>query len=118
MSTTLGVLAGLVLTLAVAFIAVISIDAAGFEPDPRWAGAGMTAPSPEPEPEPGNPFQSLDYNRDGRLALAEAAGEADIVTKFRRADRNKDGQLTRAEYERLLKLKDLKKKPRPKRSSP
>lgn len=116
MSTTLGVLAGLILTLATAFIAVISSNATGFEPDPRWAGGGMTAPPPEPEP--GSPFQSLDYNRDGRLALAEAAGEADLVTKFRRADRNKDGQLSKAEYDRLLKLKDRKKKPRSKRSSP
>jgi hypothetical protein len=110
MSTTLGVLVGLLLTLATALVSVVSIHAAGFEPDPRWAGGGATAASAEPAPA-GNPFQDLDHNRDGRLALSEAAGEPDIVTKFRRADRNNDGKLTKAEYQRLLKLKDRKKRP-------
>jgi hypothetical protein len=116
-STTLGIIAGMVLTLAMAFITVVSINAAGFEPDARWAVAGGTAPTPAPEGTE-DPFRSLDHNGDGKLALAEAAGEADLVTKFSRADRNKDGMLTKAEYERLLKLKDQKKRPKPKRSSP
>ncbi len=93
-----------------AFISVVSLNATGFEADPRWAGGGASAAPAEPAPAE-NPFQSLDHNRDGRLALSEAAGEADIVSKFRRADRNKDGKLTKAEYERLLKLKERKKRP-------
>lgn len=110
MSTTLGALVGLVLTLATAFISVVSLNAAGFEPDPRWAGGGASVDVTEPAPAE-DPFQALDHNRDGRLALSEAAGEAEIVSKFRRADRNKDGKLTQAEYKRLLKLKDRKKRP-------
>ncbi len=110
MNTTLGVVVGLVLTLAMAFISVVSLNATGFEADPRWAGGGASAAPAEPAPAE-NPVQSLDHNRDGRLALSEAAGEADIVSKFRRADRNKDGKLTKAEYERLLKLKERKKRP-------
>jgi hypothetical protein len=105
--TTLGAIFGLVLTLAMAFISVVSMNATGFEADPRWAGGGASSSAEAPAAE--SPFQSLDHNRDGKLALSEAAGEADIVTKFRRADRNKDGKLTKAEYERLLKLKDRKK---------
>ena len=92
-----------------AFISVVSLNATGFEADPRWAGGGASA-APADSPPMEDPFQALDHNRDGRLALSEAAGEADIVTKFRRADRNKDGKLTKAEYERLLKLKDRKKR--------
>ena len=109
MNTTLGAIVGLVLTLAMAFISVVSMNATGFEADPRWAGGG--ASSSEEAAAAENPFHSLDHNRDGKLALSEAAGEADIVTKFRRADRNRDGKLTKAEYERLLKLKDRKKRP-------
>ena len=33
-----------------------------------------------------------------------SAGNAEIVTRFERADRDKDGKLTQAEFERLAKL--------------
>ena len=47
-------------------------------------------------------FEKLDFDRDGRISLAEAAGNADLIKGFDRADRNRDGRLTRAEYDRLL----------------
>jgi hypothetical protein len=48
-------------------------------------------------------FDKLDYDRDGRLSRAEAAGNADLMKGFDRNDRNRDGKLSAAEYERLLR---------------
>ena len=50
-------------------------------------------------------FRALDLNRDGYVSGAEAAGFRDIVTRFDRADRNRDGKLNRAEYARLKVMK-------------
>jgi len=47
-------------------------------------------------------FEKLDFDRDGRVSLAEAAGNADLIKGFDRADRNRDGKLTRREYDALL----------------
>ena len=50
-------------------------------------------------------FAALDLNGDGKVSLAEAAGNALVVMRFERADRDQDGKLTPAEFERLKKLK-------------
>ena len=47
-------------------------------------------------------FDKLDFDRDGRVSLAEAAGNADLIKGFDRADRNRDGKLTRREYDALF----------------
>lgn len=49
----------------------------------------------------GERFKSLDVDGDDHISKAEAAGNADVVTGFDRADRDKDGKLSRAEFERL-----------------
>ena len=68
---------------------------------PLWAQAGKD-----------EEFRKLDLNADGRVSLAEAAGHAEVVTKFDKADRNKDGQLSRVEFDRLdrIQLKVAKAK--------
>ena len=38
-------------------------------------------------------FRSLDLNGDGYVSLSEAAGEEVVVSRFDRADRNRDGKL-------------------------
>jgi hypothetical protein len=50
-------------------------------------------------------FRALDLNGDGYVSAAEAAGFREVVTRFDRADRNRDGRLTRAEYARLKQIK-------------
>jgi len=47
-------------------------------------------------------FDKLDYDKDGKISKAEAAGNADLIKGFDRADRNKDGKLSPKEYEALL----------------
>jgi hypothetical protein len=48
-------------------------------------------------------FHGFDLDGDGRVSKAEAAGYADLINGFDRADRNRDGKLTLGEYEALLK---------------
>jgi Ca2+-binding EF-hand superfamily protein len=51
-------------------------------------------------------FNDLDKDRNGSLSRTEAAGNPELVAKFKDADRNKDGKLTRAEYLRVMAVKD------------
>ena len=111
MGTTLGVLTGLIVFLASALIGVIAANGAdnpGVTPYQDAAAAGATAPDSS-ELRAGS-YTAVDLNGDGRLSLAEAAGNAEIVTRFDRADRNRDGKLTQVELNRLAKLPPPKPK--------
>ena len=53
-------------------------------------------------------LSKLDIDGDGRISKAEAAGNAEVMAIFDRADRDRDGRLTQAEiesYEKRLKAK-------------
>ena len=50
-------------------------------------------------------FRGFDLDGDGRISLAEAAGYEDIVLRFDKADRNRDGKLSAAEFRRLARIK-------------
>lgn len=111
--TVLGVLTGLVLSLSVAVVIVVATNAKNFPGDPvelQSAAGGASAPLPSRS----GPFDGLDVNGDGRLSLAEAAGYGDIVKNFHRGDRNKDGKLTKAEFDRMAKLPPPKERPKAK----
>ena len=112
MGTTLGVLTGLIVFMATALIGVIAANGAnnpGVSGYQESAAAGGSASQPA-ELKAGD-YSALDLNGDGRLSLAEAAGNAEIVIRFDRADRSKrDGKLTQAEFTRLSKLAPPKPK--------
>ena len=55
--------------------------------------------------EPG--FNALDRNDDGYLTRTEAAGDSDLTKKFKEADKNGDGKVSRAEYLAVKGKKDL-----------
>ena len=50
----------------------------------------------KPTSEPG--FNALDANNDGKLSKAEAAKDKKLAAKWKEADRNSDGTVSRAEY--------------------
>ena len=117
-STLLGALTGMILSIAVAVMVVV---AGNGEKNPgigkpemmQSAASGASAPLPHQDPARDS-FSSLDLNGDGRVSLAEAAGYGDIMTRFARVDRNKDGKLTKVEFERLAKLPPPKPRAKPK----
>jgi len=118
MSTALGVLAGLVLTLFVALIVVVAGNGTNnpgmAKATDESAAGGASAPLSRPASAEHSSFDGLDVDGDGKLSLAEAAGYGDIVTRFHRLDRNRDGKLTKAEFDRLAKLPPPKPRAKPK----
>ena len=65
------------------------------------ASAGSSAPAAVLSAEKEADYRALDLDGDGVVSLAEAAGNEKVVRGFDRADRNRDGRLSRAEYARL-----------------
>jgi len=104
-TTALGAIVGLILFLAMAITGVIAVNGTN-NPGIPIANASAAGGSTAQPAEQGHKSSlgSLDLNGDGKLSLAEAAGYGEIVTRFNRADRNKDGRLTQAEFDRLAKL--------------
>jgi hypothetical protein len=47
------------------------------------------------------PFEQVDANRDGVIAVDEAAAIEELELDFRTADANQDGVIDRAEYRAL-----------------
>ena len=109
-TTTLGALVGFILFLAAAITGVIAVNGAnnpGLSSGPPSAGAGSTGEAHAVNAKPPS-VRGLDLNGDGALSLAEAAGYAEVVTRFDRADRNRDGKLVPAEFDRLAKARPPK----------
>ena len=117
-STALGVVAGLVLSLSVALVVVVAGNGTNNPGVMRVSGesaaGGASAPLSRPASSAHGSFDGLDVDGDGKLSLAEAAGYGDIVTRFHRLDRNKDGKLTKAVFDRLAKLPPPKARPKAK----
>jgi hypothetical protein len=61
-------------------------------------GAAATAGASAPQS-----FESLDTNKDGSIARAEAAAHADLAMKFKDHDKDSDGKLSREEYDAMSK---------------
>lgn len=64
----------------------------------RSAGTGYTPSGPAPD------FAQLDANGDGFLDQSEASGYRLLANDFRMADSNRDGKVSKREYERWVAL--------------
>lgn len=51
-------------------------------------------------------FNDMDKNADGKLTRAEAKGKKDLLAKWKEADTDKDGMLSRVEYLKVMAAKD------------
>jgi EF hand domain-containing protein len=51
-------------------------------------------------------FNDMDKNADGKLSRAEAKGNKELLAKWKEADTNKDGFLSRVEYLKVMAVKD------------
>jgi hypothetical protein len=72
------------------------------------ASTGSSAPSAATaalREERDKAFKALDLDGDGAISKAEAAGNAQLITRFERHDRNRDGKLSRKEYESLARAR-------------
>jgi hypothetical protein len=62
-------------------------------------------------------FRHFDIDGDGFVSKAEAAGHASVTLGFDRADRNRDGKLSFAEYDSIYSPRPAKKVGRTKASA-
>jgi outer membrane protein TolC len=74
------------------------------------ASGGATASRPPVSSEKQAMFRQLDIDGDGFVSKAEAAGNATTTLGFDRADRNRDGKLSFAEYDSIGRPPATKKK--------
>ena len=80
------------------------------------ASGGASARRPPPATEKEAMFRYLDFDGDGFVSKAEAAGNEFATLGFDRADRNRDGKLSVAEYDSIGKPRPARKKERKNRS--
>ena len=84
-----------------------------FQPVAGNASGGSTARRPPGPSDKQDMFRHLDFDGDGFVSKAEAAGHEQVTIGFDRADRNKDGKLSLAEYDSIGKPPPRKGKKRP-----
>jgi len=80
-----------------------------FLPASASASGGATARQPA-TPNKEEVFRRLDIDGDGFVSKAEAAGHEALTVGFDRADRNRDGKLSFAEYDSIGKPRPARKK--------
>ena len=69
--------------------------------DDKSASAGASKDDPEPG------FNKLDANNDGKITRAEAAKDKSLLGKWKDADRDNDGSVSRTEYLIVKGKKDI-----------
>ena len=47
-------------------------------------------------------FDEVDANGDGKITMKEASSHEGLMTKFDKADVDRDGLISKAEYEKLI----------------
>jgi hypothetical protein len=76
--------------------------------DKTSSSAGASSPVQDGQKE--RAFKKLDLDGDGSVSKAEAAGNEKLMNGFDEADKDRDGKLTRAEYDNLGKPSTAKAK--------
>ena len=84
--------------------------------DKGRASAGSSAPTPDAKDatdarsgvDLGQAFLTADIDGDGKVSKAEAAGNERLVVGFDRADKDRDGKLTRQEFDSVYRAKPRK----------
>jgi hypothetical protein len=76
--------------------------------DKTSSSAGASAPGQDADRELA--FKKLDLDGDGSVSKAEAAGNEKLMNGFDEADKDRDGKLSRAEYDNLGKPSTAKAK--------
>jgi hypothetical protein len=76
--------------------------------DQTSSAAGSSAPAQDAQKELA--FKKLDLDGDGSVSKAEAAGNEKLMNGFDDADRDRDGKLSRAEYDNVGKPSAAKAK--------
>lgn len=61
---------------------------------------------------PSRPADGVDIDGDGQISRAEAAGNAELSLAFDRADRNRNGKISTAEWQRYEKWREKRDKAR------
>ena len=61
---------------------------------------------------PSAPADGVDIDGDGQISRAEAAGNAELTLAFDRADRNRNGRISDAEWKRYEKWRERRDKAR------
>ena len=69
-------------------------------------GAHAADANKEKENQAHRGFNDMDKNADGKLTREEAAGNKDLLKRWKTLDKNNDGYLTRAEYLQEMAKKD------------
>lgn len=69
-----------------------------------YAAGDKPAKQAKADAEPG--FNTMDKNNDGKLTRSEAAKDKSLLGKWKDADRDSDGSLSRAEYLMVKGKKD------------
>ena len=72
-------------------------------------GAAFAADNDNKENKAHKGFNDMDKNADGKLTRAEAKGNKELLARWKEADSNNDGFLTRTEYLTLMAKVDAHK---------
>lgn len=82
------------------------LAAAAFALSTGWAFAAGSAFAADDKKDPN--FNAMDKDNDGYLTRTEGAGNKNLVRKWKEADRNHDGKVSRAEYLMVMGKQDVK----------